>query len=55
MSRTITEFLKQIGDNKLGPDDIIMSNNVKALFTSVPRKHALKIIQKLLEADQTLP
>ena len=49
------EFLKQLGDIKLGPDDIIMSYDVKALFTSVPIKPALKIIQKLLEEDQTLP
>ena len=34
---------------------IIMSYDVKALFTSVPNKPALKIIQKFLEADQTLP
>ena len=54
MCRTI-KFLKQLGDIKLGPDDIIMSYDVKALFTSVPIKPALKIIQKLLEEDQTLP
>ena len=39
----------------MGPDDIIMSYDVKVLFTSVPIKPALKIIQKLLEEDQTLP
>ena len=49
------EFLKQLGDIKLGPDDIIMSYDVKVLFTSVPIRPALKIIQKLLEEDQTLP
>ena len=32
-----------------------MSYAVKALFTSVPIQPALKIIQKLLEEDQTLP
>ena len=31
-----------------------MSYDVKALFTSVPIKLALKIIKKLLEEDQTL-
>ena len=46
---------KQLGDIKLGPDDIIMSYDVKALFTSVPIRPALKITQKLLEEDQTLP
>ena len=49
------EFLKQLGDIKMGPDDIIMSYDVKALFTSVPIKPALKIIKKFLEEDQTLP
>ena len=49
------EFLKQLGYIKLGPDDIIMSYDVKALFTSVPIKLALKTIQKLLVEDQTLP
>ena len=48
------EFLKQLGDIKLGSDDI-MSYDVKALLTSVPIKPALLIIQKLLEEDQTLP
>ena len=45
----------QLEDIQMGPDDIIMSYYVKALFTSVPIKPALKIIQKLLEEDQTLP
>ena len=40
------EFLKQLGDIKLGPDDIIMSYDVKALFTSVPIRPALKIKKK---------
>ena len=49
------EFLKQLGDIKLGLDDIILSYDVKALFTHVSIRPALKIIQKLLEEDQTLP
>ena len=49
------EFLKQLEDIQMGPDDIIMSYDVKALFTSVLIKPALKIIQKLLEEGQTLP
>ena len=39
----------------MGPDDIIIFYNVKALFTSVPIRPALKSIKKLLEEDQTLP
>ena len=38
----------------MGPDDIIISYDLKAFFTSVPIKPALKIIKKLLEEDQTL-
>ena len=49
------EFLKQLEDIQMGPDDIIMSYDVRALFTSVPIKPALKIIQKLPEEDHTLP
>ena len=49
----MSEFIKHLEDIKLGSDDIIMSYDVKALFSSVPIKPALKIIKKLLE-DQTL-
>ena len=48
------EFIQPLEDIKLRSDDIIMSYVVKALFTSVPIKPALKIIKKLLEEDQTL-
>ena len=48
------EFIQQLEDIKLIYNDIIMSYDVKALFTSVPIKPALKIIKKLLEEDQTL-
>ena len=48
------EFIQQLEDIKLRSDDIIMSYDVKALFTSVSIKPALKIIKKLLEEDQTL-
>ena len=48
------EFIQQPEDIKLRSDDINMSYEVKALFTLVPIKPALKIIKKLLEEDQTL-
>ena len=48
------EFIQQIEDIKLRSDDIVMSYDVKALFTSVPIQPALKIIKKLLEEDQRL-
>ena len=49
------EFLNILEDIQMGPDDIRMSYDVKALFTSVPIKPALKIIQKPLKEDHTLP
>ena len=48
------EFLHQLKDQKLGPDDIIMSYDVKALFTSVPIQPAIDIIVRLLEKDPAL-
>ena len=39
---------------QLGPYEIIMSYDVKALFTSVPIQPALNIIEKLLEEDPGL-
>ena len=48
------EFLHQLKDQKLGPDDIIMSYDVKVLFTSVPIQPAIYIIVKLLEKDPAL-
>ena len=48
------EFIQQIEGIKLRSDKIIMSYDVKALFTSVPIQPALKIIKKLLKEDQTL-
>ena len=48
------EFIQQIEGIKLRPDEVIMSYDVKTLFTSVPIKPALKIIKKLLEEDETL-
>ena len=48
------EFLQHLEGIKLGPDEIIMSYDVKALFTSVPIQPALNIIEKLLEEDPEL-
>ena len=48
------EFLHQLKDQKLGPDDIIMSYDVKALFTSVPIQPAIDIMVNLLEKDPAL-
>ena len=44
------EHLKGI----LAPDEVMMSYNVKALFTSVPITPALDVIEKLLKEDPGL-
>ena len=46
------EFIQHLEGFKLGPDEIIMSYDVKALFTSVPIQPSLNMIKKLLEEDQ---
>ena len=48
------EFLQYLEGTQLGRDEIIMSYDVKALFTSVPIQPALNIIEKLLEEDPEL-
>ena len=45
------EHLKGI---KLAPDEVMVSYNVKPLFTSVPIKPALDVIEKLLKEDPGL-
>ena len=37
-----------------GSDEVMVSYNVRALFTSVPVQPALEVIEKLLEEDQDL-
>ena len=48
------EFLQHLKGIHLGPDEVIIPYDVKALFTSVPIKPALTIIEKLLEEDPGL-
>ena len=48
------DFIQQIQEVKLQPDEIITSYDVSALFTSVPIEDAIKIIQRKLELDQQL-
>ena len=48
------EFLQHLEGIQLGPDEIIMSYDVKAPFMSVPIQPALIIIEKLLEEDPEL-
>ena len=48
------DFIEDLKTIKLGPEEVMVSYDVKALFTSVPIKPALKIIEKLLKEDQDL-
>ena len=48
------EFLQHLKGIQLGPDEVIISYDVKGLFTSVPIQPALTIIEKLLEEDPGL-
>ena len=48
------EFIQHLKGIHLGPDEIIISYDVKALFTSVPIQPSLNIIEKLLEEDPGL-
>ena len=40
------EFIQHLKGIQLGPDEVIISYEVKALFTSVPIQPALTIIEK---------
>ena len=51
---TNEEFLQHLKGIQLGPDEVITSYDVKALFTSVPIQPVLTIIEKLLEEDPGL-
>ena len=48
------EFLQNLKGIQLGPDGVIISYDVKALFTSVPIQPAFTIIDKLIEEDPGL-
>ena len=48
------DFVEQVKNIKLQPQECIVSSDVKALFTSVPIKPAIKIIKQLLEDDNEL-
>ena len=48
------DFLENIKDIKLQPDECIMSYDVSGLFTSIPIEPAIKTIRKHLEEDQDL-
>ena len=49
------DFLEDLKSIKLPSDEDMMSYDVKALFTSAPIESALKVIEKLLKQDHSLP
>ena len=48
------DFLEDLKSIKPASDEVMMSYDVKALFTSVPIKPALKVIENLLKDDHSL-
>ena len=48
------DFIEQIKDIKLLPDETIISYDIKALFTSVPIQPVINIIKNKLENDKDL-
>ena len=48
------DFMEHLKDIQLGPDEVMVSYDVRALFTSVPIQPALKVIEKLLNEDPDL-
>ena len=48
------DFVEDLKSIKISPDEVMMSFDVKALFTSVPIELALKVIEKLLKEDNNL-
>ena len=48
------DFVEQVKNIRLQPQECIVSYDVKALFTSAPIKPAIKIIKQLLEDDKEL-
>ena len=48
------DFMEHLKGIQLGPDEIMVSYDVRALFTSVPIQAALEVIEKLLKEDTGL-
>ena len=48
------DFMEHLKDIQLGPDVVMVSYDVRTLFTSVPIQPALEVIEKLLNEDPDL-
>ena len=48
------DFMEHLKDIQLGPDEVMVSYDVRALFTSAPIQPALEVIENLLNEDPDL-
>ena len=48
------DFIQHLKGITLGPDEVMVSYDVRALLTSVPIQPALEVLEKLLKEDQDL-
>ena len=48
-------FVEMMRDEKLGPDEMLVSFDISSLFTNVPIQEAVQVIKKKLKEDQSLP
>ena len=48
-------FVEMMREEKLGPEEMLVSFNVSSLFTNVPNQEAVQVIKKKLKEDQSLP
>ncbi|KFD45899.1 hypothetical protein M513_13237 [Trichuris suis] len=53
--RNCKNFVEQIRLFEISPSDILVSYDVKDLFTSVPISYTFNVLQELLYADDSLP
>ena len=48
-------FVQMMREDKLGPEEMLVSFDVSSLFTNVPIQEAVQVIKKKLKEDQSLP
>ena len=48
-------FVEMTREEKLGPEEMLVSFDVSSLFTNVPIQEAVQVIKRELKEDQSLP
>ena len=48
-------FVEMMREEKLGPEEMLVSFDVSSLFTNIPIQEAVQVIKKKLKEDQSLP